>query len=97
MSPTEQRVLGIFRQFLMTPGQMLCFNSQQLQSYRVAIEKMIEKDLLLKASYKGGYSLTEAGYEMMKELGKASGETSSSTKKTSRPPESTDRMVRKHK
>ncbi len=96
MSPTEQRVLGIFRQFLMTPGQMLCFNSQQLQSYRVAIEKLIQNDLLLKASYKGGYSLTKAGYEMMKDLGESSDETSSSTKKP-RLPESTDRLLRKHK
>ena len=96
MSPTERRVLEIFRQFLMTPGQMLCFNSQQLQSYRVAIEKLIDNDLLLKASYKGGYSLTKAGYEMMKGLGESSDERSSSTKKP-RLPESTDRSARKHK
>ena len=97
MSPAEHRLLDIFRQYLMTPGRMLCLNSQQLQSYRVAIVKLIENDLLTKESYKGGYSLTEAGYEMMKDMAKPSVQQTPSSTKTPQLPKSTDRLVRKHK
>ncbi len=97
MSKTERRVLEIFNQFLMTPRQMLCFNSQQLQSYRVAIGKLIENDLLAKASYKGAYCLTEAGYEAMKHLPKESAQRKSNPAKAPQLVESPNKLPRKHK
>ena len=66
MSKSELRVLQIFRTFLMTSGQMLCLQPPQLQTYRVAIGKLVDKDFLVKATFKGGYCLTDAGYAAMK-------------------------------
>jgi len=68
MSKSEQRVLEIFRQFLMTPGQMLCLQPPQLQTHRVAIGKLIDKDFLVRETFKGGYCLTDAGYTAMKNI-----------------------------
>ena len=67
MSTSEQRVLRAFRQFLMTPGQMLCFYGPNLKQYQSALTQMTEKDLLVKEQFKGGYSLTNAGYAAMKD------------------------------
>jgi len=66
LSKKELGVLRIFRQFLMAPGLMLVINSPQLKTYRTAINALIEKDLLVKEQFKGGYSLTDGGFEVMK-------------------------------
>ena len=95
MTPTEERVLRFFRQFLMTPGEMLCFNTQQIQSYRVGIDKLIEHDLLKKAGFKGGYCLTDAGFKAMKLLGSSAKEEPSALE--SPPSESAAKAARRHK
>ena len=67
LSTIEQRVLRTFRQFLMTPGQMLCFYGPNLELSKAALELLIGKELLVKERFKGGYSLTRAGFAAMNE------------------------------
>ena len=65
LSDSERRVLGTFRQYLMTPNRMLCFNGLDLQKNRAALKSLAEKDLLSEANFQGGYALTRAGYDAM--------------------------------
>jgi len=65
LSTAEQRVLCTFRRFLMTPGRMLCFYGQHLKNDLPALDLLTKKDLLVEEHYKGGYSLTRAGYTAM--------------------------------
>lgn len=51
----------------MTPGQMLCFYGQNLKQANAALQQLVEKDLIIKEKFKGGYSLTAAGFTAMKE------------------------------
>ena len=67
LSTKELRVLHTFKQFLMTPGQMLCFYGPNLEQSKAALELLIDKDLLVKEKFKGGYSLTRAGFAAMNE------------------------------
>lgn len=66
LSAGERRVLNVFRKFLMAPGQMLCFYGTDLAQMRTPISQLIDKDLLVAEKFKGGYSLTQAGFVAMK-------------------------------
>jgi len=66
LSASERRVLEVFRQYLATPGQMVCFSGQQLTSYRSALKHLSEREFLVKEKFKGGYSLTRQGFSAMK-------------------------------
>ena len=68
-SQLEVSVLRRFRQFLMTPGQMLCFYGPDLDKFKAALQAMTKKQLLVKERLKGAYSLTPAGFEAMKSCG----------------------------
>ena len=68
MNASEQRVLQTFRHYLMTPGQMLCFSGPDFAKYRATLERMSEQELLSREKFKGGYSLTDAGFAAMKEI-----------------------------
>ncbi len=65
MNTAEQRVMRTFRQFLVTPGQMLCFHGPNLNLNQAALNQLTEKELLVKEQFKGGYSLTQAGFTAM--------------------------------
>jgi len=65
LSTSEQRVLRTFRQYLITPGQMLCFSGPSLEQDKGALGLLSEKELLIKEKFKGGYSLTQAGFAAM--------------------------------
>jgi len=65
LTKAEQRVLHTFRQFLVTPGQMLCFHGPNLNQHQAALKQLTDKEFLVKEQFKGGYSLTKAGYEAM--------------------------------
>ena len=65
ISTSEQRVLHTFRKFLMTPGQMLCFSGPNLEQDEAILELLTERELLVKEKFKGGYSLTPAGFAFM--------------------------------
>ena len=49
----------------MSPGQMLCFNGPDLKQDNATLERLIDKELLVKEGFKGGYSLTRAGFAAM--------------------------------
>ncbi|QDV23741.1 hypothetical protein [Aureliella helgolandensis] len=67
LSQTEMKVLKIFREYLMTPGQMLCLGNADIDSMKAALEKMTAEGLLIPDSFKGSYSLTKAGFQAMNE------------------------------
>ena len=65
---SEQSVLKTFREFLMRPGQMLCFYGPELERYRNALKQLTERKLLVKERFKGAYSLTSNGFLAMKQV-----------------------------
>lgn len=67
LSKPERRVLSTFREYLMSPGRMLCFSGPNLERDRPALILLSEKKLLEKERFKGAYSLTPAGFAAMKE------------------------------
>lgn len=67
LSAAERQVLNTYRQYLITPGQMLCFSGPNLERNKRTLELMSGKKLLSKEAYDGGYSLTKAGFAAMNE------------------------------
>ncbi|QDV68625.1 hypothetical protein Poly24_23350 [Rosistilla carotiformis] len=65
---SEQSVLKTFREFLMSPGQMLCFYGPELERYRNALKGLTERGLLVKERFKGAYSLTREGFAAMRSV-----------------------------
>ena len=65
LSSSEERVLCTFRRFLMAPGQMLCFSGPNLNQNTAALERLTDKELLVKERFKDGYSLTQIGFLAM--------------------------------
>ena len=65
LSTAEQRVLSTFRRFLMTPGQMLCFSGPDLKQDEATLQRLTDKEFLIKEGFEGGYSLTQAGFAAM--------------------------------
>jgi hypothetical protein len=72
LTKSERGVLETFRRFLMTPGVMLCFNGPHLAKHNSGLRTLTEKGMLVKESFRGGYSLTRAGYEAMRSRTRAS-------------------------
>jgi hypothetical protein len=66
LSDGEVRVLKIFRRYLMTPGQMLCLSGQEFETNKNALQELITIGFLVAEEFKGGYSLTDAGFRAMK-------------------------------
>lgn len=67
LSPAEHKVLGVFRRYLMTPGKMLCLGNSDLEALKAPLAQLTSKGLLVAERFRGGYSLTEAGFAAMKE------------------------------
>ena len=67
LTKSEQRVFRAFSQYMMTPGQMLCFSGPDLKRDVDTLNSMTEKKLLVKEKFEGGYSLTKAGFAAMKD------------------------------
>ena len=68
LTSAEQSVLRTFRQFLVTPGQMLCFHGPNLNRHKNALKQLTEKEFIIKEHAKGGYSITEAGYAALSDV-----------------------------
>lgn len=66
LTPSEKTVLRTFRQYLVTPGKMLCFFGPNLEKHQAALQELTEKDFLVKEQFKGAYSMTRAGFEASK-------------------------------
>lgn len=69
LSTTEEKVLDVFRQYRVKTGQMLCFYGPQRERLEAPLRSLIERKLLEKDSFPGGYSLTRAGFAAMKQAG----------------------------
>ncbi|TWT67636.1 hypothetical protein Pla123a_41920 [Posidoniimonas polymericola] len=70
LSPSEQKTLATFRQFLMTPNKMLCFWGPALERHRDGLSKLEDKELVVPEGRAGGYSLTRSGFEAMRADGR---------------------------
>ncbi len=68
LSASERRVLQAFRAFRVSPGQMLCFDGANLKRLRSALQQLTDKNYLVKEQFKGGYSMTAAGFQAMKAI-----------------------------
>lgn len=64
----QTRVLNIFRRYLMGAGQMLCLSGNELEANRQTLDNLVRDGLLIAETFKGGYSLTESGFEAMRSL-----------------------------
>jgi hypothetical protein len=62
----ETRVLRIFRRFLMAPGQMLCLTAPDVASLMPALNSLMLSGFLMSEEFQGRYSLTQAGYHLMR-------------------------------
>lgn len=67
LSPAEKSILLRFRQYLMTPGHMLCFYGPDLQKRKKALQRLTDKELLVQEKFDGAYSLTPAGFVAMRD------------------------------
>lgn len=67
LSVEEHSVLIHFREYLMTPGKMLCISGSELDKFNTPLAQLSDKGLLVAESYRGGYSLTEAGFAAMQD------------------------------
>ena len=67
LSVEEHSVLIHFREYLMTPGKMLCISGSDLENFNTPLAQLSDKGLLVAESFRGGYSLTEAGFAAMQD------------------------------
>lgn len=44
---------------------MLCFSGSNFEQAQAALDLLSDKELLIKEQFKGGFSLTQAGYAAM--------------------------------
>lgn len=65
LTVAERRVLDTYQQYLITPGQMLCFSGPNFERDEKTLEIMSGKKLLTKESFGGAYSLTRSGFVAM--------------------------------
>src|SRR5262245_23287698 len=67
MSDAEKYVLEVFRRYRVAPGKMLCFYGQDLEKLHQPLAQLTKKRLLVAESFRGAYSLTEAGFSAMQD------------------------------
>ena len=65
LTPDEQNVLAVFRDYLMTPGEMLCFAGPDLEKFKDSLVRLTDRGLLNHERFGGGYSLTKTGFAAM--------------------------------
>jgi hypothetical protein len=64
----EVNILAVFKKYLMTPGRMLCLNNTEIGTMKRSLDKLIAAGLLTPEDFKGSYSLTRSGFNVMNEL-----------------------------
>ena len=67
LAKRERFILGVFREYLMTPGKMLCLSQLDRKFYGKSLANLVTKKLLIAECYKNGYSLTASGYQAMRD------------------------------
>jgi hypothetical protein len=71
LSHDENKVLSIFKRYLMTTGKMLCLSTVEIEQYSQSIANLVRDGFLVAEECKGGYSLTSAGFHAMVEMSQA--------------------------
>jgi hypothetical protein len=66
LTSAEQSVLDVFRQYLVTQGEMLCFHGPMWEKHKTSLGKLTDRNMLVKEQFEGGYCLTETGFLAMK-------------------------------
>lgn len=66
LSTAERAVFKVFREYLMRPGEMLCFSGAQASVKEKTLRDMTDRQLLVKEQFAGGYSLTTEGFRAMR-------------------------------
>ncbi|MBX3426329.1 MAG: hypothetical protein KF688_11670 [Pirellulales bacterium] len=66
LTRAESAVMAVFRTYLVGPGEMLCFHGPLGLQHAASLQRLIDRQLLIKESFAGGYSLTAAGFEAMR-------------------------------
>lgn len=66
LTSKERKVLNIFREYLMTPGDMLCFGGKALDDHRGALTQLRDRGFLNAERLKGAFSLTRDGSVAMR-------------------------------
>ncbi|HEX7449536.1 MAG TPA: hypothetical protein VF306_18405 [Pirellulales bacterium] len=62
MTPSEQKVLAIFRLYRVSPYQMLCLDRATQGNLQAPLDRLIKRGLIVKERTKDAYHLTPAGY-----------------------------------
>jgi hypothetical protein len=65
LSTIDQSALQRFRDYLIEPGEMLCFDGPTLEEHGDSLRQLTADGLLTKEKFKGGYCLTQAGFAAM--------------------------------
>lgn len=66
LTQSEQKVMRTFREFCVLPGQMLCFSGTNLETHTPAINTLVDKNMLVRETFRGGFSLTRSGFAAMR-------------------------------
>ena len=67
LSPAEQSVLTIFRNYLMLPEKMLCLDTEDTETFKLPLAQLVSEGMLIAEQYQGGYSLTAVGFAAMQD------------------------------
>jgi hypothetical protein len=66
LTVSENAVMDVFRSYLVGSGQMLCFDTPQLAKHMATLRQLVEKGLVVEEQFAGGFSLTRAGFRLMR-------------------------------
>ena len=62
MLVSDQSVLDVYRSYMISTGQMLCFHGPIMDKHRDSLRRLTADGLLIKERFAGGYSLTATGF-----------------------------------
>jgi len=63
MTDAERAILKVFRQYDVSPNQMLCFDGKVIKRFQSGVRSLIDKGWIAKDRPKDAYYLTPAGHE----------------------------------
>jgi hypothetical protein len=67
-SKADLAVLDVFRTYLVTPGEMLCFHGPWFDEHRESLCHLTAIKLVAKEQFAGGYSLTKTGFAALQSV-----------------------------
>src|SRR5438874_12452808 len=67
-SKADLAVFDVFRGYLVTAGEMLCFHGNWFDEHKESLRHLTAEKLLTQEQFKGGYSLTRAGFAALQRV-----------------------------